>query len=70
MLELTGCTNDDGPVVKATSASRAAAASPAVRPSWRKTAQTAMVRHDPVMRSDTSGMASGAPSTRISSAIR
>ncbi len=70
MLELTGLISDDAPVVKATSARVAAATRPAVRPSWRKTAQADAARHDPVTRTDTSGMPIAPPSPRIGRAIR
>jgi hypothetical protein len=70
MLELTGLTSDDAPVVNATAASVMAATTPAVRPSCRNTAHAAVTRQMPVMSTDTSDMPSAPPSTRTGTAIR
>ena len=70
MLELTGWTSDEAPVVKATAASARAATTPAVRPSCRNTAQADVTRHDPVTSTDTTSMPRVPPSRRTGRASR
>ena len=70
MLELTGSTSEDAPVVKVIVPSTTAASTPAAGPSWRKTAQAAMRTQLPTMNTDTRGMPRSPPSSRTGAASR
>ena len=70
MLELTGSTSEDAPVVNVIVASTTAASTPATGPSWRKTAHAATRTQLPTMRIDTRGMPTSPPSNRTGAANR
>jgi hypothetical protein len=70
MFELTGLIMLAAPVVKVTAANASAATRPAVRPSWRNTAQTDVIRQVATMATETSDIPSQPPSTRTGTARR